>query len=89
MKQLVLTGLATEQKFGKQEAQYYLVFNDGDLRVPVSEEAAQIVVKEMYQEVEEAEEPETGPVDSYDNGSDYVYRSETSSEDEDDGIAQI
>jgi hypothetical protein len=46
---MVLTGLATEQTFDKKGApQFFLVFNNGALRVPVTEEAAGVVVKEMY-----------------------------------------
>lgn len=48
MKQLILTGLATEHNFGGEGEQYYLVFNKGDLRVPITESAAEIVIKEMY-----------------------------------------
>lgn len=48
MKQMLLTGLATDQKFGAPTPQYFLVFNEGELRVPISEEAAETVVKAMY-----------------------------------------
>ena len=56
MKQLILTGLATEQKFGSKEGAFFLVFNDGELRVPITQEAAEVVVKEIY--AEQPAEPE-------------------------------
>jgi len=50
MKKMLLTGLGSEQRFGHtpNSTEYYLVFNDGELRVPVSEDAAHVVVKCMY-----------------------------------------
>lgn len=48
MKQIILTGLATEQRFGNPSPQYFLVFNEGELRVPVEEQAAEKVVQTMY-----------------------------------------
>lgn len=51
MKKMILTGLATEQSFDNGgEARYFLVFNNGELRVPITEEAAEIVVAEMVKE---------------------------------------
>jgi hypothetical protein len=51
MKTMILTGLATEQSFNNGgEARYFLVFNNGELRVPITEEAAEIVVAEMMKE---------------------------------------
>lgn len=48
MKPMILTGLATEQSFDNLgAAQFYLIFNGGELRVPVSEEAAQVVAQAM------------------------------------------
>ena len=61
MKKMILTGLGSEQDFTsvkKLETKYYLVFNDGELRVPVSEEAAQVVVQAMYGGQEQAGEEE-------------------------------
>lgn len=62
MKKMILTGLGTEQKFSEGHppaTEFYLVFNDGELRVPISEEAAQIVVRAAYGvEDNEEEEPE-------------------------------
>lgn len=48
MKQMILTGLATEQRFGNPEPQFYLVFNEGELRVPVDPTAAEAIVATMY-----------------------------------------
>lgn len=71
MKQMILTGLGSEQTFlppngnGAAEAikgaVYYLVFNNGELRVPVSQAAAEIVVKHMYGGAQE--EPAAPPPD--------------------------
>lgn len=48
MKEMRLTGLATEQRFSSHGiAQFYLVFNDGELRVPVDESAARLVASAM------------------------------------------
>jgi hypothetical protein len=47
MKQMILTGLASEQNFSGS-TKFYLVFNDGELRVPVTEESAQLVIEAMY-----------------------------------------
>ncbi len=82
MKQLILTGLATEQKFGSKEGAFYLVFNDGDLRVPVSQEAAEAVVKEMYTQQEpEPEDQDEVEAPSYNH--DPVY------DETDDDVDQI
>lgn len=71
MKRMVLTGLATEQSFNDPKPRCFLIFNDGELKVQVSEEAAEIVVKEMYSEVsynEPTTEEETYET-TYDNNS--------------------
>lgn len=48
MKQMILTGMATEQRFGSPEPQFFLVFNEGELRIPVPQETAETVVQAMY-----------------------------------------
>ncbi len=48
MKQLILTGVATEQKLDRSSLTYYLVFNDGELRVPVPEETTEVVLNNIY-----------------------------------------
>lgn len=58
MKSMVLTGLGSEQDFGTGETGYFLIFNSGELRVPISEKAAEAVVKEMYIEGSISSEPE-------------------------------
>jgi len=45
---MVLTGLSTEQKFGSPAPDFYLVFNDGELRVPITASSAEVVVQAMY-----------------------------------------
>ena len=63
MKKMILTGLGSEQRFDRTPAgnvdnfeklgvtEFYLVFNDGELRVKVPEEAAHTVVQFMYGDV--------------------------------------
>ena len=79
MKKMILTGLATEQRFGNPEPQFYLVFNEGELRVPIASDAAEVVVQAMYtgNGVSQAPPPpaedqdeDAMHTDSYDNESD-------------------
>jgi hypothetical protein len=59
MKQLILTGLATEQSFEKGGTpKYFLVFNNGQFRVPVPEATAEAVVQEMISDVAPAADEE-------------------------------
>lgn len=69
---MILTGLATEQTFDRPEAQYYLVFNEGELRVPIAEAAARIVVVEMYGSSPAMEEQseESDSVETFDTNQD-------------------
>ena len=60
MKQMILTGLATEQKFGKPDQQFFLVFNDGELRVPITPQAAESVVEAMYSQNGSPSQADTG-----------------------------
>jgi hypothetical protein len=61
MKKLVLTGLANETDFTNGEAiQYLLVFNKGELRVPVDEQSAKLVIQFMFSD-EEIEPKESEP----------------------------
>lgn len=50
MKQLMLTGLSNEQDFSTGETKFVLVFNGGDLRIDISEQAAEQVIRKMYGE---------------------------------------
>lgn len=70
MKQLILTGLSSEHRFGSNDIQYQLVFNDGEIRIPVSEEAANAVSLKMYEESSAPQESEEEQEDS-DDDSDY------------------
>jgi len=47
-KMMVLTGIGSEQDFKTGESKFLLVFNDGELRVPVTETAAEIIIKTMF-----------------------------------------
>ena len=89
MKNMILTGLATEQTFDNPEPACFLLFNGGSLRVPISQEAAEIVIREMYgtapkEEVEDTFEPSNEPPyeDDDDNSSFYQDTDEA-------GIGQI
>lgn len=86
MKQMILTGLATEQSFSnKGEAQYYLVFNHGELRVPVTEEAAREVVSAMVQTNGHSVEEE--PQESHETY--YNNQEEAFADDDGDGVDQV
>ncbi len=78
MKPMILTGLGSEQDFETGTSGYFLIFNNGELRVPVSEKAAEIVVKEMYGGESTPENPIEQSETSNDNSSE-----------DDDGIGQI
>jgi hypothetical protein len=88
MKTMILTGLGSEQRFtsnGEGETLYYLVFNEGELRVQIPEEAAHVVVKHMYggQSPEQEEPGNEGMLSVPEPG----YESDTGSDE--DGIDQI
>jgi hypothetical protein len=73
MKKMSLTGLGSEQKFGHTTngTEFYLVFNDGELRVPISEEAAHVVVRCMYGSPDLVDSPtvvEESPTPSEESG---------------------
>ena len=82
MKQMVLTGMAHEQNFSGI-TKFFLVFNDGELRIPVPEESAQIVIEAMYKP---NGEKKAEPPPSYDNSQYVVSNSEEVFDD--DGIPQ-
>ena len=50
MRQILLTGLAEETDFSNEvgSSKYFLVFNNGALRIPVSQEAALEVARYVY-----------------------------------------
>ena len=50
MRELKLTGVSNEQDLDTEETKFLLVFNGGELRVPVSEEAVQVVLQHRYGE---------------------------------------
>lgn len=88
MKQLILTGMATEHVFmngGGVEA-YYLVFNNGEIRIPVPQETAEAVIAELYGK---SEDPEENPREAaYEARHEEETRALMSSQD-DDGVDQI
>jgi len=75
MRQLVLTKLGEETDLASGETSYLLVFNGGDLRVPVTEEAARAVILFMQsgegQPYQEPRAPQTrsAPVPQIDTDS--------------------
>lgn len=99
MKKLILTGLATEQSFEEEGNQFYLVFNKGELRIPVSEETAETVLRALYEkngatrapaiEVEEDysryESPAPSPPPQQPQISNYEVNDET----DEDGVYQV
>lgn len=83
MKSMVLTGLGSEQDFETGGTGYFLIFNSGELRVPISEKAAETVIKEMYSGEAAPESEQEQPTQAEDNSSsnnDHEY---------DDGVGQI
>jgi hypothetical protein len=54
-KSMVLTGIGSEQDFKTGGTKFLLVFNDGELRVPVSETAAETVLQAMFQDQSKTE----------------------------------
>ncbi len=64
MKKMILTGIGSEQQFASNGlvsgSEYYLVFNNGELRVPVNQEAIQGLIEYMYGQQSEGEEVEEG-----------------------------
>lgn len=80
-----LTALSSEQSliFG-EPTKYYLVFNNGDLRIEVSEAIAEEVIKKVYSDVSDRTE------DREDNTSNGSMASYTEDPDRDeDGIDQV
>lgn len=79
MRVMTLTGIGSEQNFETGGTEYFLVFNKGSLRVPVSEIAAEVVIKEMYGQ--EAGQPEAE--------SSSVASPQDTEQEDDDGVGQI
>jgi hypothetical protein len=66
MKKMVLTGLAQDTDFEDPEASsFFLVFNGGELRVPISEKAAQVVVEYQYQNNEAPSNGKSHPIPTH------------------------
>lgn len=90
MREMVLTGVANEQSFTSDmgEMKFLLVFNHGELRVPVDQSALQLVLEHM------AEKPNgnghhraSEDVPSQDVPTDY--EDQQNVETDDDGVGQI
>jgi hypothetical protein len=83
MKDLKVTGLAQESDFDNDGVvQFLLVLNKGALRIPISPEAAQEVIKIMYAEGNGVAEQQSQLTDE---GGD----SDEAQESPDDGVDQI
>lgn len=88
---LMLTGISQETHFHPPSVILYLIFNNGDLKVPVSEEQAELVMEQMGPMLGE-EEPEKAapeasvrhliPVPEHDV-------TESNEDEEEDGVGQI
>lgn len=78
MKPMILTGLGSEQDFETGGTGYFLIFNGGELRVPVSETAAETVVQELYRNS-----------DTTQNVAEQTETQSNTTSDDDDGIGQI
>lgn len=86
---LMLTGISQETHFSPPSVILYLIFNNGDLKVPVTEEQAELVMEQYSELMEGAEDPDVGvpeaaprhlvPVPDHDV---------TESEEEEDGVGQ-
>jgi hypothetical protein len=58
MKQWILTGLGQETDFSKDGVvTFHLVFNKGELRVPITEEAARSVIQTAFGGATEQNDP--------------------------------
>lgn len=55
MNDLLLTGLSTDFDIRTKETSYSLIFNGGELKIPVTEEAAELALVAMAVEEEEEE----------------------------------
>lgn len=86
MKSMTLTGLGSEQDFETGEAGYFLIFNGGDLRVPISEKAAEIVLKEIYGKKDATPEAAS---ESESEQPFYQDDSSTETSDSEDGVDQV
>ena len=84
MKTMTLTGLGSEQNFATGGTSYFLVFNGGELRVSISEDAAEAVIKEMYSQSNGQAQTSDGDV-----SPSVDYESEEMEREDDDGVGQI
>jgi len=58
MRTLLLTGISTEVVFNDGLAKYFLVFNDGELRLPTTEEAAELALSVIAKDIDKQLEVE-------------------------------
>lgn len=86
MKELILTGLATEQQFGKSDTTYFLIFNNGQLRLQITENAAELVVREILADTDS--DDAYSDSDDADSG-DYTNKSYGDSSRDEAGIDQV
>jgi len=87
MRTLILTGIANEVSFTEGESSYFLVFNEGELRLPVEEGVAAYAVEVMMAEPQESEkdDPHAGEtVQAPSNGQSHEEGAEYYSADDDD-----
>ena len=91
---LMLTGIAQETHFSPPSTLLYLVFNNGDLKVPVTEEQAALVLEQVGPMMEDPEDDAEKEKQSYEyeavpHLSAVPEHDVTETEEEEDGVGQI
>jgi hypothetical protein len=89
---LILTGISQETHFSPPSLLTYLVFNNGDLKVPVSEEQAELVMEQVGPMLEQEESPHQDPEPNRVSHLVPVPPPEhdvTETEEEEDGVGQV
>ena len=92
MRQLLLTGLATEQPFfpannqAVGSAKYFLLFNDGEFRIEVSEKAAESCIQKMFGD---AQEPSPSETDEASDEYEYARDEDDAAVTDEDGVGQV
>jgi hypothetical protein len=90
MKKLVITALSTEQSFSiGGPTKYFLVINDGELRIQVKEDMAEKIVELMYKDAspDQEEEPHTEAPSITQGNSKWIVDDDALKDE--DGVAQV
>lgn len=91
---LMLTGISQETHFSPPSVILYLIFNNGDLKIPVSEEQAELVMEQLDPMMDEEEPEKSAPEATIRHPSvrhliPVPEHDVTESEEEEDGVGQI